>query len=94
MAEIDTSALLGLVTTIGLNIVLQSMLHFALCVTCLKREPMGVPEEMPFLERVLEIGRDRNHSRSMWVVLLAFTTRLKRSTTYLLRPTLKFIMLL
>jgi hypothetical protein len=55
---------------------------------------MGVPKEMALLKMVLEIGRNPSHLGSMWVVLVALTTKLKRSTTYLLHPTPKLMMLL
>jgi hypothetical protein len=70
------------------------MRRFALCVICSKREPMVAPKEMPLLQMVLEIRRDPKHLGSMWVVLVAFTTKIKRSTTYLLHPTPKLVMLL
>jgi hypothetical protein len=54
-------------------------------------EGMGV---MPLLKMVIEIGKDPKHLRNIWVVLVAFTMKIKRSTTYLLPPTPKFIMLL
>jgi hypothetical protein len=49
---------------------------------------------MPLLNMVIEIGKDPKHLGNMWVVLVAFTMKLKRSTTYLLPPTPKLIMLL
>lgn len=60
-----TSMLVGLISTIGLNIVSRRMLHFALSVICLRRK---LCEAIVLLKNDLEIGIGMTPLTSMWVV--------------------------
>jgi hypothetical protein len=92
--KIDTSLRYGSTSIHGLNIVLQRMRPFYLYIICSKQDPIGELGVMHLLKVITEIGKDPNHLKNMWVVLLAFTMKLKRNTTYLLHPTPKLMMLL
>ena len=57
--------LVGLISTIGLNILSRRMLHFALSVICSKRK---LWEAIVLLKEDLEIGKGMTQLTSMWVV--------------------------
>jgi hypothetical protein len=53
------------------------MRPFALYVICSKQDPIGELGVMHLLKVVIEIGKDPKHFKNMWVVLVAFTMKLK-----------------